>query len=59
MTDLYITGPDAVELLTAVATNNPQNFSVGRGNQLILCNAEGYNVADGICFRVMIPTKSQ
>ncbi|MCW2406908.1 vanillate/3-O-methylgallate O-demethylase [Sphingobium sp. B1D7B] len=48
MTDLYITGPDAVKLLTAIGTNNPKNFSVGRGNQLILCNAEGYYVADGI-----------
>ncbi|WP_183030169.1 aminomethyl transferase family protein [Altericroceibacterium spongiae] len=48
MTDLYITGTDAVRLFSDIATNNPKNYATGRGNQLILCNAEGYFLADGI-----------
>lgn len=48
MNDTYVRGPDAVRFFSHIGANNPKNYSVGRGNQLVLCNEEGYYVADGI-----------
>jgi vanillate/3-O-methylgallate O-demethylase len=50
MTELLITGPDALKLLSYLASNDPDNFTPNRASQLLMCNEEGYYVADGILF---------
>lgn len=48
MDDLYIEGPDAVKLLSDTGINNFAKFKPGMAKQHIMCNAEGYLIADNI-----------
>ena len=50
MSNLFITGPDAVELLRSHAVNTFTNFAPGKAKQYVATNAEGYYVGDGILF---------
>ena len=50
MSNLFITGPDAVELLSSHAVNTFTNFAPGKAKQYVATNAEGYYVGDGILF---------
>ena len=50
MTDLYITGPDAVRLLSETSTNTYRNFAAGRAKQYLALNSDGYVVGDTILF---------
>jgi vanillate/3-O-methylgallate O-demethylase len=51
MTDLFIEGPDAVRLLSAVSANNYENFVVGRAKQLITVSDDGWLIQDAILTR--------
>jgi vanillate/3-O-methylgallate O-demethylase len=50
MTEIYIKGPDARRLVSYLAANSPDNFRSGRASQMVLVNADGYSVTDGILY---------
>jgi vanillate/3-O-methylgallate O-demethylase len=50
MVNLYIEGPDALKLLSHVATNSFKNFTVNKAKQLAPCNYNGQVIGDGILF---------
>lgn len=52
MTDLFISGPDALRLLSQVGVNNFATFDVGRANQFIAVNHEGFLIGDAILFHL-------
>ncbi len=51
MFDLFLEGPDATRLLTAVSANDYQNFAVGQAKQFVPVTAAGHLVTDGILLR--------
>ena len=50
MTDMYIQGPDALKLLSAVGVNSFENFVPGKAKQLVVCTNDGYVIGDAILF---------
>ena len=50
MTDLYIKGPDAIKLLSALGVNTFANFQVDKAKQFVACNPDGYVIGDAILF---------
>ncbi|GAA1973420.1 aminomethyl transferase family protein [Microbacterium pumilum] len=52
MTDLFISGPDALRLLTDTGVNSFANFEVDRAKQFIAVNHEGYLIGDAILFHL-------
>ncbi len=50
MTDLYVEGPDALQLLSSLAVNSFKGFKVNQAKQLIACNDDGYVIGDAILF---------
>ncbi len=50
MTDMYVSGPDALKLLTDLGTNSFKNFGPNKAKQYIPCNPEGYVIGDVILF---------
>ena len=52
MTDLYLEGPGALELLSELGVNSFKNFTVGRGKQFIACNHDGHVIGDAILFHL-------
>ena len=50
MTDMYIQGPDALKLLSAVGVNSFENFALGKAKQFVVCNSDGYVIGDAILF---------
>jgi vanillate/3-O-methylgallate O-demethylase len=50
MTDMYIKGPGALDLLSAVGVNSFATFAVGKAKQLVVCNEDGYVIGDAILF---------
>lgn len=50
MTDLFISGPDALKLLSDTGVNKFDNFSVNKAKQFIAVNYEGYIIGDAILF---------
>lgn len=50
MTNLYLSGPDAVKVLERVGVNSFRNFQPGQAKQLVAVSPEGYLVGDGILF---------
>ncbi len=50
MTDLFITGPDALRLLSDTAVNNFSRFVPGSAKQYIAVNDEGFLIGDAILF---------
>jgi len=50
MTDLYIKGPDALKLLSALGVNTFANFAVNKAKQFVACNYDGYVIGDAILF---------
>jgi vanillate/3-O-methylgallate O-demethylase len=51
-TDLYISGPDTIRMLSHIAVNKFDNFPVNRAKQICCCNPDGYHIADGILFHL-------
>src|SRR6266508_4353822 len=50
MTDLYVEGPDVIDLFTALGVNTFENFAVNKAKQFVACNHDGYVIGDGILF---------
>ncbi len=50
MTDLYLEGPDVLDLLSALGVNTFTNFAVNKAKQFVACNHDGYVIGDGILF---------
>ena len=52
MTDLYISGPDALRLLQDLGVNTFKNFSAGKAKQYVAVNDEGFLIGDAVLFRL-------
>jgi len=50
MTDMYIKGPDALKLLSALGVNSFEGFEVNKAKQFVACNYDGYVIGDAILF---------
>jgi glycine cleavage system aminomethyltransferase T len=50
MNNLFIEGPDALELLSGLAVNTFSGFRVDIAKQLVAVNHDGYVIGDGILF---------
>ena len=50
MVDLFISGPDAIKLLSHLTINTFKNFQVNRAKQMVPCSHDGYVIGDGILF---------
>jgi vanillate/3-O-methylgallate O-demethylase len=50
MTDLSISGPDALKLLSDLGVNSFDGFAVGKAKQFVCCNNDGYVIGDAILF---------
>jgi vanillate/3-O-methylgallate O-demethylase len=50
MTDLSISGPDALRLLSDLGVNSFNGFAVGKAKQFVCCNSDGYVIGDAILF---------
>lgn len=51
MSDLFIEGPDATRLLSAVSANDYDSFAIGQAKQFIPVTAAGHLITDGILMR--------
>jgi vanillate/3-O-methylgallate O-demethylase len=52
MTDLFISGPDALKLLRDTGVNSFEKFEVDKAKQFIAVNHEGYLIGDAILFHL-------
>ncbi len=52
MGNFYVEGPDALKLLSHLATNSFANFPVDRAKQFAPCSYDGYVIGDGILFHL-------
>lgn len=52
MTDLFISGPDALRLLSDTGVNSFANFRVDNAKQFVAVNHEGYLIGDAILFNL-------
>jgi vanillate/3-O-methylgallate O-demethylase len=50
MVNLFIEGPDALKLLSHLATNTFKNFAINKAKQFAPCSHDGYVIGDGILF---------
>jgi len=50
MTDLFISGPDALKLLSDTGVNNFSNFQIDQAKQFVGVNHEGYLIGDAVLF---------
>jgi len=52
MANVYVEGPDALKLFSALGTNSFSNFPVNRAKQFSPCSYDGYVIGDGILFHL-------
>ncbi|GHE80297.1 glycine cleavage system protein T [Amycolatopsis deserti] len=52
MTDLYLSGTDALRLLSDFGVNTFKNFTPGKAKQYVAVNADGYFIGDAILFHL-------
>ena len=50
MTDMYISGPDALKLLSDTGINSFKNFEPDKAKQFVPCSYDGYVIGDVILF---------
>ena len=50
MADLAVRGPDALNLLSSLAVNSFENFSVDKAKHFVPCTPDGYVIGDVILF---------
>ena len=50
MTDMYVEGPDALQLLADLGINTFKNFGPNKAKQYVVCNHDGYVIGDVILF---------
>src|SRR5690606_30494788 len=51
MVNLFISGPDALKLISDTGINSVANFEVNMAKQFVPVSPEGYVIGDGILFR--------
>lgn len=52
MANIYVEGPDALRMLSYLATNSFANFPVNRAKQFAPCSYDGFVIGDGILFHL-------
>ena len=52
MANIYVEGPDALKMLSHLATNSFAKFPVNRAKQFAPCSYEGFVIGDGILFHL-------
>ena len=52
MANLYVEGPDALTMLSHLATNSFAKFPVNRAKQFAPCSYDGFVIGDGILFHL-------
>jgi len=52
MVNIYVEGPDALKMLSHLATNSFANFPVNRAKQFAPCSYDGFLIGDGILFHL-------
>jgi glycine cleavage system aminomethyltransferase T len=52
MTDLFLRGPGALQLLSDLGVNSFANFTPGKAKQLVVCNPDGFYIGDGILYHL-------
>ena len=52
MANVYVEGPDALKMLSYLATNSFANFPVNRAKQFAPCSYDGFVIGDGILFHL-------
>jgi glycine cleavage system aminomethyltransferase T len=52
MSDLEISGPDAIDLYSDFAINDFSSFEPGQAKQLVTCSHDGYLIGDAILFHL-------
>lgn len=52
MTDLFLSGPDALELLRRVGVNSFEDFGPNKAKQLVVCDYDGFYIGDVIVFHL-------
>ena len=52
MVEQYLEGPDALKLISHLATNSFAKFPVNRAKQFAPCSYDGYIIGDGILFHL-------
>jgi vanillate/3-O-methylgallate O-demethylase len=52
MANIYVEGPDALKMLSYLATNSFANFPVNRAKQFVPCSYDGFVIGDGILFHL-------
>ena len=50
MADLHVEGKDVIRLLSDLGVNSFKNFGRNRAKQLVVCNPDGFLIADGVLF---------
>ena len=50
MVNLFIDGPDALKLISHLATNSFKNFAINKAKQFAPCSYDGHVIGDGILF---------
>ena len=52
MTDLFLSGPDALRLLSDLGVNTFAGFTPGKAKQYVAVNADGFLIGDAILFHL-------
>ncbi len=52
MVEQYVEGPDALKLISHLATNSFAKFPVNRAKQFVPCSYDGHIIGDGILFHL-------
>jgi glycine cleavage system aminomethyltransferase T len=52
MTDLLVTGPDALKVFASLGVNTFNNFRVDTAKQFVACSHDGYVIGDAILFHL-------
>jgi vanillate/3-O-methylgallate O-demethylase len=52
MANIYVQGPDALQMLAYLATNSFAKFPVNRAKQFAPCSYDGFVIGDGILFHL-------
>jgi len=50
MVDIFVEGPDALEMLSNLTVNSFKSFTVNKAKQFVPCSFDGYVIGDGILF---------
>ena len=52
MTDLYVEGPDALQVISDLGVNSVRNFAVNQAKQFVAVNHDGFVIGDAILFHL-------